>query len=55
MLPGFNYAPGFTNWKVFNSDVVEYQNYEQVPDGLKGTQIHQGKRSQDQWTTTQTT
>ena len=42
MLPGFNYAPGFTNWKVFNSEVVEYENYEQVPDALKSTQIHQG-------------
>ena len=42
MLPGFNYAPGFTNWKVFNSEVVEYQNYEQVPDALKKAQIHQG-------------
>ena len=43
MLEGFNYAPGFTNWKVFGNDMNEYNHYEQVPEGLKyGKQIHCG-------------
>ena len=43
MLEGFNYAPGFTNWKVFGNDMNEYNHYEQVPEALKyGIQIHCG-------------
>ena len=39
MLPGFKYAPGFTNWKVFDHEMVEYKNFDQVPQSLKYMQI----------------
>ena len=43
MLEGFNYAPGFSNWKVFDSEMNEYNHYEEVPEALKyGIQIHCG-------------
>ena len=31
MLPGFKYAPGFTNWKVFDANFNEYKSFDEVP------------------------
>ena len=49
-LEGFDYAPGFTNWKVFGNDMNEYYHYEQVPEALKyGRQIHCGMFPDDEF------
>ena len=39
MLPGFKYAPGFTNWKVFDDNFNEYNSFEEVPPKLHLNQI----------------
>ena len=39
MLPGFKYLPGFTNWKVFDSQMNQYSKYEDLPEAFKQSQI----------------
>lgn len=38
-MPGLNYAPGFTDWKVFDSQMTQHETYEAV-DGNMRTQLH---------------
>ena len=35
ILPGFRYAPGLLNWKVFDKNFHEHHSLEEVPDELK--------------------
>ena len=49
ILNGFNHAPGFTNWKVYDQDMNVYHNYDQVPENLKGKQIHCGKFADEEF------
>ena len=39
-LPGFNWAKGHTSWKVFDSEMNEYEKFEDCPEKVANTQIH---------------
>jgi len=39
-LPGFNWAKGHTQWRVFDSEMNEYEKMEDVPENVAQTQIH---------------
>ena len=39
MLPGFKYAPGLTNWKVYDANFNEYNSFDEVPPNLHLNQI----------------
>ena len=41
-LPGFKYAEGFENWKVFSSEMQVFESMQDVPDHLNLVQIHPG-------------
>ena len=41
-LPGLKFAKGFTDWKVFDADMNVHESFEQVPEKLKKSQIHEG-------------
>ena len=41
-LPGFKWAKGHTEWKVFDSEMNQYDKYEDVPKNVAQTQIHPG-------------
>ena len=42
VLPGFKYAEGFENWRVFSSEMQVFETMQDVPDHLNLTQIHPG-------------
>lgn len=39
-LPGFKWAKGHTAWKVFDSEMNEYEKFEDCPEKVANTQIH---------------
>ena len=39
-LPGFKWAKGHTSWKVFDSEMNEYEKFEDCPEKVANTQIH---------------
>ena len=41
-IPGLRFADGQSNWKIFDSEMNEYRNHEEVPERFR-TQIHPGQ------------